>query len=149
MSTAVHDTYREREILEADGWKLVQLLYRKALDSLGQARRHLAAGEIEPRSREITRVSEILNELALALDHDSGGELSRNLAELYDYIQALLHTANYEQKDPPLAEAEQLVGTLLEAWESSGAGQTVATPAMPNMMNAEAPLEHVPVDTVG
>ena len=148
MSTDVRDAYLESEILEADGWKLVQLMYRKTLDSLAAARQHLADGEIDQRSREITRVSEILNELALALDHDSGGELSRNLVELYDYVQTLLHTANYEQKDAPLVEAEKLLSTLLEAWESS-AGQAAGASAVPDYATADTSTERIPVDTTG
>jgi flagellar protein FliS len=60
----------------------------------------------------------ILNELALSLDHDAGGEISRSLAEMYDYLQRLILQANFEQIDAPLAEAEQLLATMLDAWEN-------------------------------
>ena len=60
----------------------------------------------------------IVTELSLSLNHAAGGDLSKNLAELYAYTQSLLIQANREQSDPPLAEAERLLSTLLEAWQS-------------------------------
>jgi flagellar protein FliS len=92
-------------------------MYEKVLEALEQARRSLSRGDIEARSAAISKASEILNELALSVNHEGGGEISRNLVELYNYIQQLLQRANFEQSEPPLAEAQRLVGTLLDAWE--------------------------------
>lgn len=147
MSTDGRDAYLESEILEADGPKLVRLMYRCALESLGKARRHLARAEVEARCAEITKVSEIVNELALAVDHDSGGELSRNLVELYEYMQGLLQEANFKQTDPPLAEAEKLLGTLQEAWESCDPPS--ASSPSPSALIAEIADEYVAVDCTG
>ena len=147
MSTNGLDAYLESEVLQADACKLVRMLYQRALESLGKARGHLAQAEIEARSREITRVSEILNELALAVDHD-GGEVSRNLVEVYDYIQTLLHEANFKQIDPPLAEAQKLLRTLSEGWESCSS-ETAGLPFTPAPPLPEVPSEHVPVDCTG
>ena len=117
MPIGARDAYVESQVLEADGCQLVRLMYRKALESLAEARRSLSSGQIGARSRAITRTSEILNELALAVDHESGGEVGRNLVELYDYVQSLLQEANFQQADAPLSEAQSLLQTLLEAWE--------------------------------
>jgi flagellar protein FliS len=106
----------EAEVLNADPVKLVQLLYKGALESVGAARRHLAAGAIRPRSKEITKTWEILRELLVTLDHGKGGELSQNLAALYAYMQTRLMEANSQQLDAPLREVETLLRTLAEAW---------------------------------
>lgn len=105
------------EILTADPVRLIQLLYRGALDSISSARRQLKLGDIRARSRAISKAMAILAELSLALDHTSGGDLSQNLARLYAYIQQLLITANVNQCEPPLEEAERLLLILNEAWE--------------------------------
>jgi flagellar protein FliS len=109
----------EEEVLAANPLKLVELLYRGALDSIASARRYLSLGEIRARSRAINKTMEILAELARSLNHEAGGEVSRNLADLYAYMQTLLIEANTRQSDPPLAEAEKLLATLLEAWCST------------------------------
>lgn len=127
MPPNARGTYLENEILEVEGWRLIQLAYQAAIDAIGRARQHLRAGAIQARSREITRASELINELALGLDHSVGGELSRNLVELYDYIQHLLQQANFHQIEPPLEEAQNLLRTLAEAWQMAGAKLSAAS----------------------
>jgi len=58
----------------------------------------------------------IVTELSLSLNVEQGGELSRNLAQLYGYVEKLLIQANFEQREQPLEEAERLLSTLAEAW---------------------------------
>lgn len=110
------DAYLEGEILSADPVQLVRILYRAAIEATGQARQCLREGDITGRGRAIAKASAMLNELNLSLNHEAGGEVSRNLAELYDYLQRRLMTANFEQVDPPLIEVENLLFTLLDGW---------------------------------
>jgi len=117
MAHTIFDKYREEEILNADPVQLVDMLFRGAIDAVGAARRHLAAGEIRPRSRQIVKAWEILLELNRSLNHSQGGDLSRNLASLYAYMQTRLMEANSSQSDPPLLEVERLLTTLQEGWQ--------------------------------
>jgi flagellar protein FliS len=112
-----YPTYLDEEVLNATPLKFVQLLYRAAMDSIASARRYLRLGDIRARSQAISKAMRIVTELSLSLDKKAGGELSKNLAALYSYVVSLLIKANSEQRDPPLAEAERLLGTLAEAWE--------------------------------
>ena len=123
MANPIHAHYRENEILTADPLKLVQMMYRAAIDSIGAARRHVRAGEIAERNLAIMRAWNIVNELMQSLNHAAGGEISRNLAGLYAYIQLRLLEANAQQTEPPLEEAEKLLATLLEGWSSAAAEQ--------------------------
>src|SRR5260370_22203952 len=86
--------YLEEEVLAANPLQLVQLLYRGALDFITAARRHLRLGEIRARSGAISKAMAIVTELARSLDPQMSGELGRNLAELYAYVQSLLIEAN-------------------------------------------------------
>jgi len=106
----------QHEVLGATRVELVRILYRSAIDAVAQARRHLKAGQIRERSRQITKAWDILGELARSLDQMQGGELTRSLHELYAYLQNRLLEANAEQSDDLLAEAEMLLNTLAEAW---------------------------------
>lgn len=135
-----HEAYLESEILKSDPVELVQLMYRAALEALRQARACLAGGRIRERSDSISRAGAILNELALAVDHSAGGELSRNLVELYAYLQALLLEANARQRAEPLEEAERLLAALAEAWRSCGSGAPAGLPG---------PYSEVPSGYVG
>jgi len=118
MPTNRYQTYIEEEILTAAPVQLIQLLYRGALDSITSARRYLKLGDIRARSRAISKAMTIVTELSLSLNHTAGGQLSTKLAELYAYTQTLLIQANVKQSDPPLAEAERLLSTLLDGWQA-------------------------------
>jgi len=136
MSTNARQTYLEGEILNASPVELVQMLYRAALEAVGQSRRHLRTGDILARSRQITRAGEILNELAMAVDQDQGGMIGRNLVELYDYMQRLLMDANFRQSETPLEELERLLAVLLEAWDQVSAAEQ-ARPQVPLELTIE------------
>jgi flagellar protein FliS len=119
------DRYLETEVFGADPVKLVCMLYRGAIEATVAARRHLKAREIKERSRQIMRVSAILRELSHSLD-PKYKQISGPLADLYTYMQKGLLEANAKQIDPPLAEVEQLLSTLLEGWKAVAP----ATPAV-------------------
>ncbi len=116
MTSNAQDMYLESRVLSADNIELVQILYQGAFDAVERARRHLAEGDIAARSRQISKASAILAELAVSLDHNAGGDLSRTLLELYDYMQRRLIEANLQQSEPILAEVSRLLATLLEGW---------------------------------
>lgn len=118
MAYSNYGKYLETEVFSADPVKLVCMLYRGAIEATGAARRHLKAGEIRERSRQIMRAIEILRELARSLDPQYA-EISRPLGDLYVYMQRQLIEANGEQVDAPLAEVEQLLTTLHEGWKDS------------------------------
>jgi flagellar protein FliS len=116
MSYPIQDNYRDTEVLNADPVRLVSILYRAAVDAVRAARRHLAAGAIRDRSRQITKAYSIVHELLRSLDSRNGGDIARSLGPLYAYISTRLLEANATQSDAPLADVERLLITLLEAW---------------------------------
>jgi flagellar protein FliS len=117
MSHTGREAYLEGRILSADPLELVRMLYQGCSHAVREARRFLAEGDIDGRSRSITKAHEILAELLHSLDRANGGEIAGRLAQLYDYMQTRLIEANCRQEDEPLAEVLGLLATLGEAWE--------------------------------
>jgi flagellar protein FliS len=115
------DPYFEGRVLSADPVELIRIVYEHALDMVSDARRFLAAGDISARSNAICRALAALSELDGSLDHAHGGDISSNLAQLYQYMRTRLTLANIHQTDAPLAEVEALLGTLGEAWKAIAA----------------------------
>jgi flagellar protein FliS len=113
------DAYLESRVLSANPLELICILYQYALDSVRDARQHLAAGDIVARSRAVCRAVSAISELDASLNHAEGGAISRNLGELYHYLRQRLTEANMRQKDAPLAEVESLLATLAEAWKAA------------------------------
>ena len=144
MSTNPHDAYLESRILAADPLELVRILYRTAIDRTRQAREHMEAGDIPARAKAISVASQALSELSASLDHEAGGELSRRLAQLYDYMQWRLVDANFHQTVGPLTEVLGLLTTLSEAWQNIQVGpRPAASPAGPAPWAQESPAEEL------
>ena len=117
MSSNAQDAYLETKIMSADPVELIGLLYQTGVSAVQEARRHLASGAIMERSKAITKATGVLSQLTVSLDHERGGELSRRLARLYEYMLRSLCEAHYQQRDEPLAEVLSLLATLAEGWE--------------------------------
>lgn len=110
--------YLESRIRSADPIELIAILYEYAILSVREARESLAKKDIAERSRKISRTVAIIGELDSSLNHTEGGQISSNLARLYQYIRERLTAANVRKEDAPLAEVESLLNTLAEAWNS-------------------------------
>jgi flagellar secretion chaperone FliS len=136
------DAYLESRILSADPVELVRMLYEAALNSMQDARKFQAAGDVSGRCRATSKATTILCELEAALDHTVGGSISRNLAGLYQYMRARLVDASFRQSDALLAEVQSLLATLAEAWNgvrTATANAPAPRPASPAWVNT--PME--------
>jgi flagellar protein FliS len=135
------DAYLTSRVLSADPIELVDILYEHAVQLVQDARCHLAAGDITSRSRSISRTILALAELEASLDHERGGSISRNLAQLYEYMRFRLTYANVKQEAEPLMEVEGLLKTLSEAWKTiRPAGNTGQVPPAAEHLDASPAL---------
>lgn len=143
MSSDARDAYLESKILTADPVELVRILYHAAIERVRAARAHLANGDICARSNAISRAVKILGELNVSLRNDAERGVSRQLAELYDYMQRRLVEANYRQIEEPLGEVLALLMTLAQVWDEvkTRLESQVSTAQPDNPLFQELPLE--------
>jgi flagellar protein FliS len=118
------DAYLEAKILSADPIGLIAVLYEAALDTVHAASEHLASKDIPARCNAISRTLDILGLLNASLDRHTGGEISRNLGSLYQYMQGRLLDANLRQEAEPLEEVARLLSTLAEGWRGVSGAET-------------------------
>lgn len=110
----------ETQVLSASPEKLITLLYMAARTAIGQARIHIAQGNIAERGAAIGKAMRMVDQgLKQGLDLTSGGEIAMNLNQLYDYILRTLLSANLKADDALLETAERLLADLQEAWQTS------------------------------
>ena len=119
---AAHDDYLEQSILTASPLELVRTLYRLILESVQQAQRCIDTGDIAGRGRAVTKATDGILELLTSLNHQQGGEISRNLAELYGYMASSLLQGHMDQNRSQFDQVEKLVTTLLDAWDNTESG---------------------------
>jgi len=118
MSLAAYQNSQDLDVLSATPMQLVRMLYVGAIGSIQSACDHLRDGNIRERSRQITKACSIIEELTLSLDKERGGQVAKDLTELYVYLHKRLIAANIEQQVEPMIEVKRLLETLLEAWQA-------------------------------
>ena len=75
-------------VATANNVQLIQMLFDGFLQSLCVAKGHMLNGDIEEKSKSISRASRIVVGLQGALDFSRGGELAHNLNDLYSYVMS-------------------------------------------------------------
>ncbi len=105
----------------ANPHRLIQMLMEGALDRIAAARGHMERGEIQLKGAQINSAIAILDGLRASLDKDKGGEISRNLEDLYLYMTRRLFEAHAGNDSSLLDEVADLVQQIKTAWDSIGA----------------------------
>ncbi|MFM8691653.1 MAG: flagellar export chaperone FliS [Limnohabitans sp.] len=105
-------------VASADNVQLIQMLIDGLLESLAMAKGHMMNGVIDEKSKAISRAARIVVGLQGALDFDQGGELARNLNDLYSYVTRRLFHVNAHNDLEALAEITSLMKDISEAWQN-------------------------------
>ncbi len=108
--------YIEADIKSLSPEKMLVLLYEKMANDLLDARMAIAANNRIRMADRITHSQQIITELHNALDHEIGGEISRNLASLYDFM-FVEHLEILVDLDPRhIDNCLAVMSPLLAAW---------------------------------
>jgi flagellar protein FliS len=115
----------ESGVMSANPHQLIVMLFDGAIAAIRAARIHMQAGHVAEKGRLISKALDIVNNgLAAALDPEQGGEIAERLASLYDYISRILLSANVNNDEQSLEEAEGLLNDIASAWREIGAQLT-------------------------
>jgi flagellar protein FliS len=97
----------------------VVFLYGQVVASLRQAARRIQDGDVEQRTRLLTKAREILAELLCTLDFELGGEIAPNLATLYMWMMDETVAIDRLKDAQRLERLTQMVSELHGAWEQA------------------------------
>jgi flagellar protein FliS len=126
----------ESGVAAADPHKLILMLFEGASVAIANAKRHMQAKEVKQKCEAISKASLIIDGgLKASLDLNVGGELARNLADLYDYMEQRLIIANLKNDISILDEVAKLLSELHQAWEAIGK-TSAANPDVPGKIEA-------------
>lgn len=104
------------QVDQADGHELITLLFDTLSLRIMQAKKSIETDDINGKIERVTKALNILDGLRVSLNHDDGGDIARNLDDLYDYMQRRLVEANAKNDINALLEINSLVGEIKEAW---------------------------------
>jgi flagellar protein FliS len=109
----------ETGVPSAEPHQLICMLFEGALLSVAQAKQHLVAKNLPAKGLAVSRAVQIIEEgLKASLDLRAGGDLARNLWQLYEYMSRRLLLASLNSEVSGMDEVLRILGDLKEAWES-------------------------------
>ncbi len=115
--------YQENRVTTQTPGRVVVLLYEGAVKFLKQALREMEAGQFIEKGKSISRAVDIIQELNVTLNMEAGGEIAKNLRQLYAFMMERLFQANM-QKDPDMIrETIGLLEGLNDGWKAVATGQ--------------------------
>lgn len=124
---AAANTYLIQQINGASPERLMFLLLEGAQRFLVQAVAAVRRRDIPTRARMVNRVSSIVEELAIRLNHEEGGELVMNLTRVYDWWLKELFEASQRNQAERLEAIQAQIGEMKAAWAELDQRGTVAS----------------------
>lgn len=111
----------ESAVMNASPHQLIVMLFDGAYSALIRARLFLDAGQLAEKGQALSKAINIIdNGLKAALNVEAGGELSINLASLYEYMVRRLLIANLHNDVEAIVEVENLLNNIADAWKQIG-----------------------------
>ena len=121
--SAYTQTKAQSGIESASATQLITMLLDGALERVAKAQGHMERGELAEQGEVIGKVIDIVASLDSYLDHDKGGEVSKTLESLYDYIVRQLYQANLKNDVSVLEEVATLLSEVRAGWVESTKNQ--------------------------
>ncbi len=109
-------SYQVNDISTSSQSQLILMLYDGALQAVNQSIQCMGQKDVAGRSRYILKAQDIINELSLALDMKQGGEVSKTLEQLYQFVLNQLIQANITSDKMYLESVIKVLSPLRDAW---------------------------------
>ncbi|MDX2426788.1 MAG: flagellar export chaperone FliS [Cycloclasticus sp.] len=105
-------------VMDASPHRLIQMLLDGALTRILSAKGALKQNNIAKKGEQIGSAISIIEGLKASLDFTKGGEISKNLDALYEYINHILLQANIKNDVALLDEAGKLLSQVKMGWDA-------------------------------
>lgn len=122
---------------------LLIMLYDGAIKFLTQAKERMAARDYAQKGILISKALDVIGELDGSLNAEKGGEVARNLHQLYFYCNTRLLRANLEMNTELVDETIRILSALRDAFDKIK-DQAPTAMAAPVTMNAGGPSAAAP-----
>ncbi|MEK5390063.1 flagellar export chaperone FliS [Margalitia sp. FSL K6-0131] len=110
-----YEAYQQVSVTTAAPGELVLMLYNGCIKFIKIAKNAMLEENIEKKHLNITKAQNIINELIVTLNMDY--EVSKNMRQLYDYMNRRLIEANIKNDTAILDEVEHFVEEFRDTWK--------------------------------
>jgi flagellar protein FliS len=102
----------------ASPYQLVGLLFDGALDRIASAKGAMDRGDATRQGELIGKAINIIDNMRAGLDFEKGGDIARNLGDLYGYMETRLLEARVEGDAAKLDEVSGLLREIKSGWDA-------------------------------
>lgn len=117
MTRNVANIYKQNQVNTASPKELVVMLYEGCIKFLRLAELGLEENQLELVNKNLIKAQNIIEELRLTLNMDVEGDVSKQLAALYDYFLTELFQANIHKDNEKIVYVREQMIELLESWK--------------------------------
>ncbi len=114
-----YQKYKTTSIQSASREKLLLMMYEGAIKFIKKGLLATEQKNIAERGLNIGRAYDIILELNNTLDHKVGGDISKNLEQLYMYLTDQLTQANITGDPQYLQNCLKILETLYDGWSKA------------------------------
>jgi flagellar protein FliS len=111
-----YQKYKKTSVESASKEKILLMLYEGAIKFTKLAMKACEEKKIADRGMNIGKAYDIIMELNNTLDHKVGGDLAKNLEQLYMFLTDQLTKANIKGDPEPLKHVVKILETLYDGW---------------------------------
>jgi flagellar secretion chaperone FliS len=111
-----YQKYKDTQVTSASRERLLLMMYEGAIRFTKQAIAATEEKRIADRCTAIGRAYDIVMNLNNTLDHKVGGDIAKNLEQLYMYITEQYTQANLKGDAAPLKNSLKVLDTLYDGW---------------------------------
>lgn len=115
-----YKSYQKNKYETASPHRLTLMLYNGAVQFAERAQKAIVDESLEDTNKYIQKVQDIIYELMTSLNESEGGELARNLKNIYVYLIDRLVQANIKKNADYVEEVIRHLKELQSAWEQIG-----------------------------
>ncbi len=114
-----YQQYKKTSILSASKEQILLMLYEGAIKFTKLGIQAAEKKQVAERGKNILRAYDIIMELNATLDHKVGGELSKQLEQLYTFMMEQYTKANITGDAEPLRANVKILENLYDGWKQA------------------------------
>jgi len=108
----------ESEITVASPHRIIQLMFAGALQRLAQSRYAIEQHDLVNKGIYINKAIGIIIGLSNSLNMEAGGQIAKNLSDLYDFMLRKISEANLNNDVQAIDDVCDILRTIKEGWDA-------------------------------
>ena len=113
------NAYRQTAVTTASREQVLIMLYEGAIKYLKKATECAVAKDYAGKGAAVGKAHDIINELSNSLDFSVGGDIAKNLEQLYGFMIDQITQGNINNDPARFDQARKLLENLLEGWKGA------------------------------